>query len=81
MADGEATVDGDAYPVRMEAFIQFELSDDAGGAQPVKTLWRDCELWVDSEYEEKPCSYGDGWEWDGADELSHRDECDLVVTR
>lgn len=80
--DGDGTFSGDTYPIRIEANVQLELTDDAGGEQTITSLWSDCEIWAGDEYGEEDCSYGNDWTWDGADELSmETDDCETVVNR
>ena len=70
--DGNMVLDGESASVRIEAQLELELTDDAGGPQDVIALWSDCKFWIADDYEEnEDCGgYGDNWSWDGEDELS-----------
>ena len=75
-ADGTATEYGDSYPVRMEADLELELTDDAGGDQPITSRWSNCETWADADYMEGDCPFAGNWHWDGEDELVYTDDTD-----
>ena len=84
-ADGEATLYGDSYSVRVEADLELELTDDAGGSQRLTGIWTNCELWLDSEYlaNDDACPPGEDWHWDGEDEIDNADDdgCTLILNR
>lgn len=81
---GEAVVGGDSYPLRLEADLELELTDDSGGTQSLEARWSNCEMWVDSEYNDDPCEFTGAWTWDGADTIDFEDPpsgCEMTLTR
>ncbi len=81
---GEAVLSGDSYPLRLEADLELELTDNSGGSQSLDALWSNCEMWIDDEYDDSPCAFGGSWSWDGADTIAFDDPpsgCEMTLTR
>lgn|GEM_PF-2068491 len=82
-ANGDMSNEAGDFAIRVEADVQLELTDDAGGAQPVTVLFSNYEVWVDSEYSTEDVT-ADDWNWDGEDELTYVDDdagCEMTLVR
>ena len=81
---GEAVLGGDSYPLRLEADLELELTNNSGGSQSLDALWSNCEMWIDNEYDDSACAFGGSWSWDGADTIEFDDPpsgCEMTLTR